>query len=181
MIRTDQLEVEVPVKNEESKWIRIGDTVQVYTSNKADANTGVVVRKSNFIDANTQSRSIFVKVPNAHKEDMLVGEYKIVDFPGHAVDKAMEIPRNAIFNSNEVFVVIAGKLKKQQVNILKWNETTVIFDGLKEGAMVVSEPLINVKENTPVGIFGIDKPDTPQKGKKGMEKDNANNKESQKG
>ncbi len=177
MIRTDQLEVEVPIKNEKSKWIKIGDEVQVFNSSKKTHILGLVVRKADFIDANTQSRSIFIKVPNAKNDELLAGEYKIVQFPGQLIDDAMQLPRNAIFNTNQVFLVRDGKLKKHEINILKWDETTLIFNGVESGEMIVSEPLINVKENTPVGIIGIDKPNTPKKNKTGKRNEERKNKQ----
>ncbi|MCG6189011.1 efflux RND transporter periplasmic adaptor subunit [Maribellus maritimus] len=155
MIRTDQLEVEVPVVNEQSKWIKIGDKVEVYSRNHTDMKPGTVVRKSDFVNEN-QFRSIFVRVNSLNNDELLTGEYKQVLFPGQKIHSAMEIPRNAIFNSNEVFIVEGGELKKRQINILKTNETTLIFNGLKESEEVVVEPLINVKENSPVGILDED-------------------------
>jgi multidrug efflux pump subunit AcrA (membrane-fusion protein) len=165
MIRTDQLEVEVPVKNDLSKWIKIGDKVQVFSKNRTSAMPGVVVRKSNFLDPRTQSRSIFVKVQHSANDILLAGEYKLVEFPGQKIKDAMEIPRNAVFNSNEVFAVIDGKLKKRVIDIIKVNETTLIFNGLPEGQKIVVEPLINAKENSPVGIIGEEEPQTKKPGK----------------
>ena len=165
MIRTDQVEVEVPVKNDNSQWIKIGDIVNVHSENGAVRN-GIVVRKSDFIDASTQRRSIFVQVQNSKNYKVLTGEYKLVEFPGQNIESAMEIPRSAIMNSNEVFIVIDGNLKKAQINPIKWNETTVVFNGLEEGSKVVTEALVNVKENTPVGILG-EEPSTPGKNGKG--------------
>jgi len=165
MIRTDQLEVEVPVKNEHSKWIKIGDKVRVFSKSRLSEMPGVVVRKSNFINVNTQSRSIFVKVHHKANVEMLAGEYKVVEFPGQKITAAMEIPRSAVFNSNEVFLVIDGKLKKQEIDIIKVNETTLIFSGLPEGQKIVTEPLINAKENSPVAIVGEEQPKTQKQGK----------------
>lgn len=171
MIRTDQLEVEVPVENGQSNWIKIGDKVEVYSRNKEKLRYGTVVRKSDFVDATTQSRSIFVKVTASTLDDLLAGEYKLVVFPGQKIENAMELPRSAVFNSNEVFTVVDGKLNKKTINIIKWNETSLIFNGLEEGAKVVSEPLINVKENSPVNILGEEAAGTQKsgnrKGKKG--------------
>lgn len=154
MIRTDELEVEVPVENGQSKWIKVGDKVEVHSQNREVVKTGVVVRKSDFVDPSSQGRSIFVKVNNNVGEEHYTGEYKLVVFPGQVIQKAMEIPRNAVFNSNEVFTIFDGMLKKKTVNVLKWNETTLIFNGLEEGEKIVAEPMINAKENTPVGILG---------------------------
>jgi membrane fusion protein (multidrug efflux system) len=173
MIRTDQLEVEVPVENKYSKWIKIGDKVQVYSGNKSSFKPGVVVRKADFIDANSQMRSIFVEVQNSKKDELLTGEYKVVEFPGQSIKAAMEIPRNAVFNSNEIFAVIDGRLKKQEINILKLNDKTLIFSGLEEGMKIVVEPLINAQENTPVAILGEEQPQ--QNRKKSGEKPGAQN------
>jgi multidrug efflux pump subunit AcrA (membrane-fusion protein) len=166
MIRTDQLEVEVPVENFQSEWIKIGDKVEVYENEEEASKSGVVVRKSDFIDANTQSRSIFVKVQNSATDKLLSGEYMLVKFPGQKIQQAMELPRGAVFNSNEVFTIVDGKLKKRVIDVLKWNETTLIFNGLEEGTKVVSEPLINIRENSPVGIVGEEKPEVQKKGNK---------------
>ena len=163
MIRTDQLEIEVPVENTQSEWIKIGDRVNVYNHDKSAVSSGRVVRKSNFVETNSQSRSIFVQVDSPEKISLLAGEYKLVEFPGQKIAKAMEIPRSAVFNTNEVFTVIDGKLKKQVLNILKWNETTLIFDGVQEGLKLVVEPLINVQENSPVGIVGEEPVAEPKK------------------
>ncbi|MFY9153016.1 MAG: efflux RND transporter periplasmic adaptor subunit [Prolixibacteraceae bacterium] len=163
MIRTDQLEIEVPVENKQSVWIKIGDKVNVYSQDKSSFSQGTVVRKSNFVDPASQSRSVFVQVSNPGKTNLLAGEYKLVEFPGQQIPNAMEMPRSAVFNSNEVFVVIDGKLKKRILNILKWNETTLIFDGLETGLKLVVEPLINVQENSPVGIVGEDETGTKNK------------------
>ncbi|QGY43605.1 efflux RND transporter periplasmic adaptor subunit [Maribellus comscasis] len=153
MIQTDELEIEVPVENKHSEWIKIGDKVNIHFENGDSLTRGFVVRKSKYINAEQQSRSIFVKVPNA-KSLLIAGQYLQVEFPGQKINEAMEIPRAGIFNTNEVFVVLDGELKKKQINILKWNESTLIFNGLDEGMHVVTEALVNVKENTPVNIIG---------------------------
>jgi len=165
MIRTDQIEVEVPVPNEDSRWIKIGDKVNVISDN-GEKREGKVVRKSDFILPDTQSRSIFVSVNNSSNYQVLTGELKLVEFPGQKITGAMELPRSAVFNSNEVFVVVDGRLKKRTINILKINrnESSLIFNGLEEGEKVVTEPLINVKENSPVAIIGEEQPRQGQPG-----------------
>ncbi len=168
MIRTDHVEIEVPVPNVDSKWIRIGDKVNVISQNGTATRVGKVVRKSNFIDENSQSRSIFVEVQNLAHDELLTGEYKDVQFPGQKIEDAMEIPRGAVFNSTTVYTVVDGKLKKREINVLKMNETTLVFNGLEEGSKVVVEPLINVKENTLVGILGEEKPSQSGKSKTGQ-------------
>ena len=66
---------------------------------------------------------------------------------------AMEIPRDAVFNQNQVFTVKNGKLKKQNIHILKMNEETIFFNGLETGINIVTESLINAVDNMEVEIL----------------------------
>ena len=52
-----------------------------------------------------------------------------------------------------MYVVEDGLLVEREVNIHKMTSTTVIFSGLEEKDMVVTEPLINVSEGTNAEIL----------------------------
>ncbi len=156
IIRTDELEVEVSVFNNEAEFIKIGSPVEVVSDQRDLTWRGTVVRISDFVLATTQQRSVFVKVPVSGQPPLYAGEYMIAAFKGMTITDAMEIPRSAVDNTDEVFIVKDGRLKKQEVEILKVNEKTTIFRGLPEGADVVVQKLINVAENSPVKILGVD-------------------------
>lgn len=153
IIRTDQLELEVPVKAEEIRWLHKGDKVIASTQDGLSSWKGKISRISKFVDPTTQSISVFVQLPFDPQKTMYNGQYLKAVFPGKIVQSGMEIPRNAMFNFNEVFTVEEGKLKKHEINIEKFNQNTVIINGLPEGVDVVSEPLINAIENTEVEVF----------------------------
>jgi len=146
MIRTDKLELEVPVRIEDAYWINVGDNVQVSTKDRHMQWSGKVVRKSNFMDPSSQTISVYVALSHKKDKPLYQGQYLMAEFAAKTLENSMEIPRNAIFNKNRVFTVEDGKLKKYQVNVLKNNKTTVIFSGLPEGADLVVEPLVNAKE-----------------------------------
>lgn len=152
-IRTDVLEIEAPLERFDAEWVKVGDNVTVQSDLKADDWKGKVIRKSEFVDFKTQSQNIFIQVENNNKKPLLVGEYLDVTFPGHPIKDAMEVPRNIVFNTNEVFVVDGQRLSKRIIDIIKLNEKTLIFNGLKEGEILVMQPLINVQEGTLVEIL----------------------------
>ena len=153
-IRTDEMELEVPVERFDAEWIRTGDRVTVHSDSRDLDWTGTVVRKSQFVDPNTQSQTVFVRLNNHSGNELLAGEYLRAQFPGRMIDDAMEIPRNAVFNSNEVFVVRDGRLERERLQIVKVNERTLIFRGLNEGDLLVVQPLINVQEGVEVDWEG---------------------------
>ena len=115
----------------------------------------------------------------------------MASFPGHPVDNVMEIPRNAMSNTNEVFVISNSRLQTKYINIIKINTNTLLFNGLPIGDTIVVQPLINVYEGTLVtsnlskessapGDQGKQKPSSADnKGgkKKKSEEDKSDNKE----
>lgn len=169
-IRTDELELEVPVKRFDAAWIKIGDQVTVESDRRGLSWKGKVIRKSPFVDPNTQSQAIFIRILNHRNPNLLSGEYLTAEFPGHPIENAMEVPRNVVFNTNEVFVIVEDKLEKRVANVIKENEKTLVFNGLEEGEVLVMQPLINVLEGTLVEMLG-DTPGQPaERGEKAAEK-----------
>ncbi len=155
-IRTDELELEVPVKRFDAAWVKIGDPVTVESDRRGLSWKGKVIRKSPFVDPNTQSQAIFIKIQNHRNPNLLSGEYLTAAFPGHPIKDAMEVPRNVVFNTNEVFVIVDSRLEKRVANVIKENEKTLVFNGLEEGEVLVMQPLINVLEGTLVEMLGND-------------------------
>lgn len=152
IIRTDSLEVEVPIRDDHARWIEIGNLVEVISRDELTHWEGRVVRKSNFVDLTTQSMSFFVSLSPDKEKPLYEGQYLKAVFPGKAIENVMEIARKAVFNTNEVFTVEDGKLTKHTITIHKINERTLIFFGLEEGIELVVEPLVNALENSRVEI-----------------------------
>jgi RND family efflux transporter MFP subunit len=153
IIQTDKLELEVPVEVDDINWIDIGDDTHITTEEGAGNWTGKVIRKADFVDHTTQSISVFVSLDPEATKQLYQGEYLRAVFPGKIIKQAMEIPRNAVFNFDEVFTVIDGKLVKDRVEIKKVNEESMVISGLDQGVMLVVEPLINAVENSSVEIL----------------------------
>ena len=153
IINTVELEVEIPLKLENANWVNRGDKVLLKGGLTDESWSGVVVRKSGDLDVQTQSVSVFVEVINNKKIDLYKGQYLKAYFNTVKVSNSMKIPRNAIFNSDQAFVVRNGLLLKEKVNVVKVNEKTVFINGLDENEMIVVEPLINANENTKVKIL----------------------------
>lgn len=147
-IRTDQLELEVPLERVDADWVKIGDRVRVISDRSHHEWEGTVIRKNQFVEPNTQSQGVFIHLKNNNDLPLLSGEFLHAEFEGHPIDGVMEIPRNAVFNTNEVFVVRDGRLEKRTINIVKVNERTLLFNGIEKGEILVTQPLINVLEGT---------------------------------
>ena len=160
VIRTDQMELEVPLERFDAEWVKIGDQVVVHSDRRDLTWQGRVIRKGQFVDPGTQTQLVFVEIPNGSGSELLAGEYLRAEFKGHPIQQVMEIPRNAVFNTNEVFVIREGRLERELLNVIKENKSTLIFNGLDVGEIIVVQPLINVQEGVQVDWEG-----NPDRGK----------------
>ena len=117
---------------------------------------------------------------NTKSHLLLNGEYLKAVFPEYPVSDVMEMPRNAVFNSDEVFIVVDGRLERRTIEIIKENDKTLLFSGLEEGSALVVQALINVHEGTLVTTeaetmqqgarsqgMNAEKPDMKETGDKG--------------
>jgi membrane fusion protein (multidrug efflux system) len=147
-IQTDNLEMEVPMPRADAAWINVGDPVQIKSETSSQNWEGTVIRKGQFVQENTQSQSIFIRIKPRPNQQLLAGEYFWAIFPVRPIENVMEIPRNSVFNSDEVFLVREGRLVKEQIDVIKQNDRTLLFRGIPEGDSIVVQQLINVSEGT---------------------------------
>jgi len=158
IINTTQLEMEVPIELGNAKWIKIGDKPNVTNRDGTSSWSGTVIRKSKDVDPATQSIMVYISIESSDRKPVYKGQYLSAEFSGIRLNDVMELPRGAVFNTDEVFVIEDSVLIKQIINIHKINQKTLYFNGLTEGIDIVVEPLINASENTRVVIIGRENP-----------------------
>ena len=153
LIRTDKLELEVPVEASNIHFLKTGQKVKIISSDKNEIFTGHILRISDFVDPKTQSVPIFIDISGRKNKRVYQGEYMTAVFSNITLENVFEIPREAVFNQNQVFTIKDGKLKKKTIIIQKLNEETLFFNEIPEGSIVVTEALINAVENMDVEIL----------------------------
>jgi len=144
MIRTDILELQVPLSIEDIPYVKRGNQVDVHYRGKTIE--GKVNRVSDFIDPASQSIMVYVELHNSKKTPLYEGMYMKATFAETELQNVMEVPRESLFNFDEVFVVEDGKLQKRRVDIAKVDEYTAYISGLEPGSDLVIESLINASD-----------------------------------
>lgn len=152
IIESNKLELQVPIESSDIRWLNLNEKVDVLDSDGKIVCTGKLVRKSDFVDQGTQSISVFVKLEKSTNQELFQGQFLTARFHGKMISSAMEIPRNAVFKSNKVFVVEGGILKQKEIEVIKRNKNTLVFNGLEEGAILVVEPPVKAADNMKVQI-----------------------------
>ncbi len=153
MIRTDMLEMEVPVTIQEARLISIGSTVKAISEDGEDHWKGRVIRKSKFVDNRTQSVNVYVKLDPKGSRELIRGMYLTAEFTNMIFKNVIEVPRNSVYNFDEVYIVEDGRLALRDINIIKTNTNSYFINGVEEGVDIVVQPLVNAGENTPVTII----------------------------
>lgn len=158
IIRTDELELEIPVEIHEVRWIQEGSPVEVTLEDGSISWKGEVIRIADYVDPNTQSINVYVSVNTEPNSGLYDGMYLRTVIPGNRLESAMEVPRRVLMNENEVFVVDGGVLKTRKVNIEKISRDQVLISpleagGLNQGDSLVIEAPANAIENMKVTSF----------------------------
>ncbi len=145
IIRSDKLEVVVPVFPNDLQWLKKGDKAKI-TSNQNNIQTATISRISGFVDEATQSVNIYLTYQANGKNSFLQGQYVDVTFKGATVT-GFEIPREALVDNSYVYELAHKKLKKVHVDILRQLNDTYIIAGIDEGKIIVTESLANISSN----------------------------------
>ncbi len=144
LIRTDEMEVIIPVLPEELEWINEGMHVDLNRNNSRSVN-GTVSRIAGFIDPGSQSVNVYVSVKNSGSNRPLEGEYVEAEFTSMGSVSGMVVPREALMNENRIYVLENGQIEERQVTVVDRMEDQYIIQGYVEGEAIVVESLVDVK------------------------------------
>ena len=149
IIRAGVHELKVSVETKDIPWILQDSPVKIYSSETQQYWNGYVSRVSDFVNQNTQSIDVFIAIESNGRR-IYDGQFFQAAIPARTIQDGMIMPRNAIYNGDEVFVVKDSLLKSKRVNVLRLTEDDAIFNGLEEGEHLVVEPLIGAYNNMKV-------------------------------
>ena len=153
LVQNSQLELKVPVDTKDVHWIKTGTEVEVATEDESQTWTGKIVRIGDIVNPATQSLDVYVKIQNG-KNPIYAGMYLRATMQGGTIKDAIEVPRRAVFNDNEIYTVKNDSvLHLQTIQIRKSNKETLIISGVDKGEKVVTEPLINAYDEMVVKVL----------------------------
>ena len=152
IIRTGSLELKVPVEASDISWVKVGGSASISTEDGLQTWEGKVRRIGDVVNQTTQAIDVTIEIiPNQFQ--VYDGLYLQAEIPGGVIPESMEIDRSAVYNGSQVYTVENDSiLKVRDINTKRINSQTVVFNGLKEGQMLVNEQLINAHNNMIVSI-----------------------------
>jgi len=152
LIRTDQLELKVPILKDDIDFVKVGTKVTVEDEERGLSWEGVINRKANFIDPDNQSVNVYISL-NGARQQLYNGLYLKATIPGRDLEDVMPIDRALLRNENEVFIVQDSILVSKKINVLKSGGDQAIINGLEPQDLLVVEAPTNAFENMKVSII----------------------------
>lgn len=131
-------ELEISVSKSFVSFLKIGESVALTNLNKTEKYNGVVTRINGSIDADTQTVAVFIEVKNSNLKE---GMYLEALVNAANVQNAIEIDRNLLTDTNELFYVVDNELKKMKVHPFYFSDTKVILKDIAEGTVILKQPI----------------------------------------
>lgn len=131
-------ELEVAVSKSFASVLKEGENVSLSNLEKTENYTGTVSRVNGNIDATTQTITVFIEVKHP---DLKEGMYLEANLDAEKVDNAIEIDRNLLLDSQEIYVVKDSLLDVISAKPIHFSETKVILKDVPNGTIILRKPV----------------------------------------
>lgn len=128
-------ELMIALKQEYIKFIDVGNKVEMHPLNQDETFEGEITRINAQIDQSSQSVQVFIRFKN---EDAKEGMYLEAIVTANEIENSVQIPRELIINTSEVYAVEDGLLKLITINPVHFNKEQVIVKGIPDGTKILS-------------------------------------------
>jgi multidrug efflux pump subunit AcrA (membrane-fusion protein) len=149
-IRDGKLELEVPIAASEIEQVKVDAIVQMTDDNGMIA-TGTVSRVGNYINPQTQTVPVFVKVDESNIQ-LYNGMYVSAQIECEGFQNIVKIPRTALVGKKAVYRVEGDRIFKMPLNIVSYTKDSFFATDVKDGEVIVIEPIVNAQDSMEVKI-----------------------------
>ncbi|GAB4155279.1 MAG: hypothetical protein Tsb0033_04320 [Winogradskyella sp.] len=131
-------EMEVALSKSYADVIKEGAKVELTNLEKTKTYQGIVARVNGSIDPTTQTITAFVDVKH---QDLKEGMYLEANLNAENVDDAIEIDRNLLLDSQEIYIVKDSLLDVISVKPAHFSDRTVVLKDIPNGTVILRKPV----------------------------------------
>ena len=147
MINTERFEISTPIPLGDLKYVKIGQSVELKSSDLSKKWTGKVNRIGTQIDEATQNIPIYISVFGQGLKD---GMYLKGELSGQELEAVTKLPKNIFISTEEVYVVVDSTLTVKEVTPIKRLSDYVLVKGISSDDKVVTGSLAGFFEGQKV-------------------------------
>ncbi|WP_430908193.1 efflux RND transporter periplasmic adaptor subunit [Maribacter sp. 2-571] len=149
-INTDAYELEVAISKTFSDLLTIGKRVALSSLDDSKTYEGKVVRINGNVDQATQTIKAFIEVKDKNLKE---GMYLEARLDAKEETNAIEIDRNLLLESNQIFVVRDSILDLIDVRPVYFSDKKVVVKNVPDGTTIMAKPLIGAYTGMAVKVF----------------------------
>ncbi|WP_299099314.1 HlyD family efflux transporter periplasmic adaptor subunit [uncultured Winogradskyella sp.] len=131
-------EMEVAISKSYADILKEGESVSLTSLDKTKAYQGIVSRVNGSIDATTQTITVYIEVKH---EDLKEGMYLEANLNAEKIENAIEIDRNLLLDSQEIYVVNDSLLDVITVKPAHFSDETVVLKEVPNGTIILKKPV----------------------------------------
>lgn len=135
-IDTSIYEMEVALSKSYASLLKVGETVMLTNLDKTETYNGYVARVNGNIDAATQTISAFIDVQH---DNLKEGIYLEANLNAKEEQNAIEIDRNLLLETNEIFVVRDSLLDVIPAKPVYFSDTKVVLKNIPNGTVILKK------------------------------------------
>lgn len=147
MINTEQFEISTPIPLSDLKYVSVGQSVELTSSDLSKTWKGKVNRIGTQIDEATQNIPVYISVYGRGLKD---GMYLQGELKGANLDDVAKMPKDLFVSTNAVYVVQDSTLVLKELSTVKRLSNSVVVRGISESDKVVSSSLAGLFEGQKV-------------------------------
>ncbi|WP_417860125.1 efflux RND transporter periplasmic adaptor subunit [Winogradskyella sediminis] len=131
-------EMEVAVSKSFADILKEGEAVTLTNLDRTKTYEGKVSRVNGSIDATTQTITAYIEVKH---EDLKEGMYLEANLNADKVDNAIEIDRNLLLDTEEIYVIKDSLLDVIPVKPVHFSNTSVVLRAVPDGTIILRKPV----------------------------------------
>lgn len=147
MINTEQFEISTPISLSDLKYVNVGQSVELSSSDLSKKWNGKVNRIGTQIDAATQNIPLYISVYGRGLKD---GMYLKGTLNGQKLDEVTKLPKDIFLSTEKVYIVVDSTLTAKEIIPVKRLSDYVLVKGLSPDDKVVTGSLAGLFEGQKV-------------------------------
>lgn len=129
-------EMEVAISKTYANLLKVGEDVTLNNLDKTESYTGKVSRVNGSIDATTQTITAYIEVKNSNLKE---GVYLEANLNAKEESDAIEIDRNLLLESQQIYVVKDSLLDVIDVKPVYFSDTKVVLKSIPNGTIILKK------------------------------------------
>ncbi|WP_114310790.1 efflux RND transporter periplasmic adaptor subunit [Winogradskyella arenosi] len=131
-------EMEVAISKSFADVLKEGEAVRLTSLDNLKDYQGKVSRINGSIDATTQTITVYIEVEH---EDLKEGMYLEAQLDAEKVENAIEVDRNLLLDSEEIYVIKDSLLDVISVKPVHFSDEKVVLKDVPNGTLILKKPV----------------------------------------